>query len=333
MKLEDKLYTSTEVADILGVSLRSVYRYLEEGKLDAEIKTATGRHRFTKNNIINFLYPDGVIDSDQESLKSKVSARNVSEKEYIDESKTEDEFNKYDKYDVDTYIADDDRSSTQFPISDDSDEVTQTDEVEEEVEVEVEEEVEANAELNQDEEVEVDWLAKFRAAAEKHRKAQESQSINKPFTDNLSTLVDEDATEVEDAEDEPEVLTDVFYYKSGVGGLRELAQYINKTARKSNLPYAFTMNAGLSLHKLIRPFSMLHIYVKENDKEFFERALELTESDQETAQLCIFIDREGVLKDRKEIHSLYVVSDLQLRKDLLDNGEIDLASELDDVTA
>src|SRR3990167_11410004 len=57
MNLEDKLYTSTEVAEILGVSLRSVYRYLEEGKLDAEVKTATGRHRFTKENILNFLYP------------------------------------------------------------------------------------------------------------------------------------------------------------------------------------------------------------------------------------------------------------------------------------
>ena len=33
MQLEDRFYTSTEVAEILGVSLRSVYRYLEDGKL------------------------------------------------------------------------------------------------------------------------------------------------------------------------------------------------------------------------------------------------------------------------------------------------------------
>ena len=57
IQLEDKLYTSTEVADILGVSLRSVYRYLEEDKLTAEVKTATGRHRFTRKNILDFLYP------------------------------------------------------------------------------------------------------------------------------------------------------------------------------------------------------------------------------------------------------------------------------------
>lgn len=58
MNLQDRLYTSTEVAEILGVSLRSIYRYLEEGKLDAEVKTATGRHRFSKQDITNFLYPD-----------------------------------------------------------------------------------------------------------------------------------------------------------------------------------------------------------------------------------------------------------------------------------
>jgi len=59
IKLEDKLYTSTEVAQIIGVSLRSVYRYIDDGKLIAEVKTATGRHRFTKQNITDFLYPNG----------------------------------------------------------------------------------------------------------------------------------------------------------------------------------------------------------------------------------------------------------------------------------
>lgn len=57
LDIKDRLYTSSEVAEILGVSLRSVYRYLEEGKLDADIKTATGRHRFSKKNILDFLQP------------------------------------------------------------------------------------------------------------------------------------------------------------------------------------------------------------------------------------------------------------------------------------
>jgi transcriptional antiterminator len=38
IKLENKLYSSTEVAEILGVSLRSVYRYLEEGSFMLKLK-------------------------------------------------------------------------------------------------------------------------------------------------------------------------------------------------------------------------------------------------------------------------------------------------------
>ena len=77
IQLENKLYTSTEVADILGVSLRSVYRYIEENKLNPEVKTATGRHRFTKQNIIDFLYPNGneedinVKDKKEEKVKNE----------------------------------------------------------------------------------------------------------------------------------------------------------------------------------------------------------------------------------------------------------------------
>ena len=32
MQLEDRFYKSTEVADLLGVSLRTLYRYMENGK-------------------------------------------------------------------------------------------------------------------------------------------------------------------------------------------------------------------------------------------------------------------------------------------------------------
>ncbi len=73
LDLKDRLYTSSEVAEILGVSLRSVYRYLEEGKLDADIKTATGRHRFSKKNILDFLQPGGITRDQAEDQFSKSS--------------------------------------------------------------------------------------------------------------------------------------------------------------------------------------------------------------------------------------------------------------------
>lgn len=56
--LEDKLYSSREVAQILGVSLRTIYRYIESGKLLPETQTKSGRHLFGKKAIVGFLFPD-----------------------------------------------------------------------------------------------------------------------------------------------------------------------------------------------------------------------------------------------------------------------------------
>src|SRR3990167_6472725 len=54
IELADKLYTSTQVADILGVSLRTLYRYMEDNRIKS-MRTASGRHRFTKDQILDFL--------------------------------------------------------------------------------------------------------------------------------------------------------------------------------------------------------------------------------------------------------------------------------------
>jgi len=54
LALPDKLFSSTEVCDILGVSLRTLYRYIESGDMGS-IQTPTGRHRFTKKHIEDFL--------------------------------------------------------------------------------------------------------------------------------------------------------------------------------------------------------------------------------------------------------------------------------------
>jgi hypothetical protein len=123
-----------------------------------------------------------------------------------------------------------------------------------------------------------------------------------------------------------------FYYRSMLGGLKDIAQNIDRSARKSNVDYAFTRNAGLSLHKPIRPFSLLHSYIRPMDKEFFEKALHLVPSDESNAQLCLITSRDSqVFSTKKEMHNLYVVSDNQLKKDLSYAGEDDLVQELDSV--
>ena len=114
---------------------------------------------------------------------------------------------------------------------------------------------------------------------------------------------------------------EMFYYRSRLGGLKDIAQNIDKTARNSGLDYAFTMNAGLSLYKPISPFSVLHAYIRSKDKDFFERILTLTPSDEGNAQLCLVVsDEDSIYKGIDELHGLKVVEKKRLVEDI---GELD----------
>ena len=77
IELADKLYTSTQVADILGVSLRTLYRYMEDDKIKS-MRTASGRHRFTKDHIIEFLNAGRMDPSDMvQNRSASESPRNT----------------------------------------------------------------------------------------------------------------------------------------------------------------------------------------------------------------------------------------------------------------
>ncbi len=129
----------------------------------------------------------------------------------------------------------------------------------------------------------------------------------------------------------PEKSDGVFnYYTSGLSGLKELAHSLNKSANTSMIPYCFTMYAGMSLYKSIRPFSILHAYVKPEHRGFFEKSLQLKPCERDAAQLCLIVSDDKVIFETvKEMHGLKVVSLVRLRKDLLDGGEDELAGELD----
>ena len=299
MNLEDRLYTSTEVAEILGVSLRSVYRYLDEEKLKAEVKTATGRHRFTRQNIIEFLYPQ--VEKTKEA---------------------------------------------QAPVKE---EVKETIQPVQQREVVIEEtqvipELEEKVTKTETEEP-IDWLAKFRAAANKYReedetfrqeptvqetKTEETQvsEPEKETVESMGTMTDIYGTD-ESKEKEPG--KQYFYYRSLIGGLKDIAQNVDKSAKNASVDYAFTMNAGLSLHKPIRPFSLLHVYVRPEDREFFERMLNLVTADEKTSQLCLISTRDNsIFANKREMHGLSVVSDMLLKQDLQEHGEEQLARELEE---
>lgn len=315
MQIEERFYSSTEVAEILGVSLRSIYRYLEEGKLDAEIKTATGRHRFTKQNIMDFLYPSAQ-NSPVAATKAETStqvapssvAAPVEEQQSVASSAVQDTQNTTVK--------------------------TSTDDVQVEVKVEEKVDTSQNEEVKEEE---VDWLKKFREAAERYR-AEENAAKDQVKTEQQHAPKIEEPeptakvsnTEVApEPQPEPKQTAAKVHYRSGVGGLKDVAQNLDSSARKASVPYAFTMQAGMSLHKPINPFSLLHAYAKPSDKDFFEKMLKLTPVTKDEAQLClIYSDDAKVFSGRKELHGLYVVADDQLLSDLKSAGEDELASDL-----
>ena len=299
MNLEEKLYTSTEVAQILGVSLRSVYRYMEESKLNAEVKTATGRHRFTKKNILDFLYPNTSQDTKMESTRAEVGTTGQI---------------KHTGANVTSRV-----EVKRAPIEQKKPEPVLQPESEPDIEPEAP----------------IDWLAKFREAAAKFKTTEpveEMQAEPRKASRSESTILSESQIAQVRIQDKNEDLSEeqgIYYYRSTIGGLKDIAQNIDRGARRSFVDYAFTMNAGLSLHKPIKPFSVLHAYVHLEDREFFERILNLVPSDEKDAQLSLLVsDNESIFRNKKEMHGLYVVSDSQLRTDLLNSGEIDLASEL-----
>jgi hypothetical protein len=297
MNLEDKLYTSTEVADILGVSLRSVYRYLEEGKLDAEVKTATGRHRFTRQNILDFLYPSG------ERPAAPVREQRAAETAQAPRPE----------------VREQPAQPTYAPQTPPTPPVAPAPRVEPVAETpRVEEEVEEP----------IDWLEKFRAAANKYKEQDAVITKEEKTTIEVDSLTSTPIVEEKPAEPAKKLN----YYRSLMGGLKDIAQNIDKSAKKASIDYAFTMNAGLSLHKPIKPFSLLHVYIRPEDREFFERMLNLVSADENNAQLCLITTKEARIFDtKKEMHGLSVVADNQLKTDLYEMGEEQLARELDTV--
>jgi len=317
---DEKLYTSTEVAEILGVSLRSIYRYLDENKIQAEVRTATGRHRFTRQNINDFLHPgkqttqvsrgmSGGDDSSRKALEDSVSfekqenivKQSKGTKEDVKESEWENEVDKEEREHI-----------LKKPVT----------------EARVQHPESESEELKDEP---IDWLARFRQAAEKYKtQAPESsdsgESLKTPIR-KTAKLVDE---EQETAEEPTSIESSFNYYRSGVGGLKEIAQSLDKSAKNASLDYAFTMNAGLSLHKPIKPFSLIHSYIRSSDLPYFEKVLQLTPSQKDTAQLCLIVsDDASLYAKRRELHGLYVVSDSQIKADLLADGEVELASELE----
>lgn len=454
--LKDRLYTSSEVAEILGVSLRSVYRYLEEGKLDADIKTATGRHRFSRKNILDFLKPsennfsdsrnsnnnsfqndneldalldlpalgktavdkgkedsdDFDFDFDEEFFKSlekgslvDSGTTPISENpglvkngEYQDddlekllrefeeqelreaqaehpdsninqrESKSLDTTNDDDELsnllkslelDIQESVAEDKTPEKKDNIFDDFDFDLDfnLDTVSKETPA-AQNNISSQSHKTENEEDDEDnWLERFRKAAEKNTVKKEEKLEVTPnnnfgnifdkqnldvFFDNkkeseLSSRVNFESPLVSSISNNSPVSEVIeeeegkyeYHYTSSLGGLKEIAQTVDKVSKKFDIDYAFTLNAGLSLHKPIAPFSTIHLYVREKDLEIYEDYLKLNPASENDSVVCLITqDTNEVFRDCYDLHGLNVVSNVQLRSDLIDKGLDKLAREI-----
>ncbi|MBI4091214.1 helix-turn-helix domain-containing protein [candidate division WWE3 bacterium] len=526
LELEDKLYSSTEVAQIIGVSLRSIYRYLEEGKMNVAIKTVTGRHRFSKENILDFLNPSGRPEM-SERVEVKTAAPKVSEDpnqnfkvgdSLVAEAKSpgaEDSESKADSKTSKTNVVPPLAASTEVGERQEEAEIEKIEKIErtdwlrrfnglqqarineklaeeanqpaiktpseksEEKSEETVSEVKLGPTVIGSNETQkmywlerfkrepgranpvsrpsrqeyqsmvqrdkaytqtVDWLQKFKAArndlAKSETKPQaqaepqtptptqtdlpsglpknaseaeaavaptepialteqpssqppsisssSSSSPSSPSLSSPSSLPDKveavdsatgqtpsvvpavgqppsqsagqsaepnsaplavekdeepaesslgsvESVEVESAEHETlKQETGFFYYTSGIRGLREIANSLNSSAANSSSPYAFTLYAGMSLYKTIKPFSVLHAYIKPEHREFFEKALQLSPADKNAAQLCLICSSDtSIFETSKEMHGLKVTSLVRLKRDLLEAGEDELAGSLE----
>ena len=90
LALADKLYSSSEVCNILGVSLRTLYRYIESGDLGS-LQTPTGRHRFTKKHMEDFLGKGKRVNPQKEEKLQEEAVQEKKEEEIIEVKEVETE--------------------------------------------------------------------------------------------------------------------------------------------------------------------------------------------------------------------------------------------------
>ena|SRR3989344_4137518 len=120
----------------------------------------------------------------------------------------------------------------------------------------------------------------------------------------------------------------VRYYKSEYTDLIELARKIKELAGSRDMEYAFTLYAGLSLHFLIKPFTLLHIYANPEDMQVWKDGLKLSPAmKKEEANIGIIINTDIVFVPTREIGGFKVVDDKVLLRDLSSSNEEELVKK------
>jgi excisionase family DNA binding protein len=358
IELQDKLYTSAQVADVLGVSLRTLYRYMEDGRIES-MKTASGRHRFTKEQILTFLDGGGLdLDPAEENISSNFPAKSetnfgsVFPKSNVRPTTSNDddfsfyakpkqpvreespfrsapveEPNKYQSrvFEEDLDLADDElddmgdddfnfnfdnkRSFQQEPAVSNNRPVIQREPIVRETERErvfrERRDFGSATPFQRNENAQTDRYNQFKPSSNPMTARPAPVSPLSRDRDRFG------------ATNPPAESLNIRYYKSDYNDLIDLAKRVKESAITRDLEYAFTLNAGLSLHYPIDPFTLIHFYVNPEDLQAWKSTLGLIPvSTKSEANVGILVNTDVVFIPTKEIAGFKVVEDKLLLKDL-----------------
>ncbi len=335
MQLQDKFYKSTEVSDILGVSLRTLYRYMETGKIQS-VHLPSGRHRFTKDQIEQFLFASKYMTFDTSEEKPKTlnvdnTVNNINTSNTDSFSTTQ-----YDRQSQ-TVVPNPTPFTTPVPAPVEQ-ETTDIDNELEQLLKSLEEEAPAapaapvaeapKTEIHRTEEVITQSFTPVEENKEDDLDAflkslETEESEQKPQSSFTSILNDNYGLQSRQTTNENEIK----YYYCPFNDLKSIAKMIKKIGDNNDKQYAFTMNAGLSLFFPLDLFSMIHFYVNVHDLPYFEKELELKPSNKTEANLAILLTDGDAFMSIKEVSGFKVVRKEKIIENLKANGLGQLAGE------
>jgi len=296
LEIKDKLYTSTQVAEILGVSLRTLYRYMEDNKIQS-MRTASGRHRFTKDQIMDFLNAGQTSQAYESARQSKPMQSQPVQGDFGTFKPTVNQFQS--------------QPRQQSPFGN----------VRPVVEVKDDWDLEEDNKPTSDFQVPTDRPdRRFSTGIGQEQVEEPVQEIPQPVSVPQPQVAELPKNQFENVDLVPGL--NIRYYNSEYADLIELAKKIKETAMSKDLEYGFTLHAGLSLHTLLDPFTLLHIYANPEDMQIWKDALRLSPAQKrEDANLGVIVNTDIVFVPTKEIGGFKVVEDKVLLRDLSNSQE------------
>lgn len=353
MQLQDRFYKSTEVADILGVSLRTLYRYMDSQKIES-VQLPSGRHRFTKKQIEDFLYSNNLSSRDsggttntsaqqgsstlvddtvpkQQTAQNTQPVQNLPQNTVVqqpvqsNESQTTQPQVQSEKGVDEDQKLEEELDALLASLDDDFSDVTQ-----EKVAVEETVEVEKTFSDLQDslnESPAPQPAAQPAPATSPEVSQSKQQSVQS--TSGIFGLSEEPIQKQPEVTPAPKVLDEekVNYFYCPYNDLRTVAKMVKKVGDDKGVDYAFTMNAGLSLFFPLDPFSVIHFYINEKDLDLWKSELQLKDTNTEEANLGILMTQGRAFEGSREVSGLKVVSKVKLLENLKSHNMSSLAEQ------